>query len=327
MQYDSHVKAYNRSQLMEPLTAATIGLGVVQGVQNFGNGLGNLIYGKKILEYNRQQNEWNKKFAQDQFDYQKQINDRNFNFQNEQYQYQKDLNGQIMNREDNAVQRRAADLEQAGLSKTLAAGSSAAASTMSSGSHAGASGSGVSGNAGQISMNPFEVALLKTNIANEIADIRLKNANKGLVDMQSISEGVRSKVLDSEKGKNLANIIFTNLQSEGQRIKNEREGHDRDIDKRRGTKSNETISQKNADVRDVVSTAGEIAGNITESVLPNNPKQSDKELDNLIINMYVNETGSFKVILNKYRDIIPGENDKEKLRYVKRVCNNIRWNY
>lgn len=41
------------------------------------------------------------------------------------FEYNKDLNAQKMAREDNAVQRRAADLRAAGLSKTLAAGSAA----------------------------------------------------------------------------------------------------------------------------------------------------------------------------------------------------------
>lgn len=41
--------------------------------------------------------------------------------------YQREYNEQIFAREDNAVQRRAADLEAAGLSKTLAAGSAAGA--------------------------------------------------------------------------------------------------------------------------------------------------------------------------------------------------------
>lgn len=44
---------------------------------------------------------------------------------NKQFKYQKELNERQMQREDNAVQRRAADLEAAGLSKTLAAGSAA----------------------------------------------------------------------------------------------------------------------------------------------------------------------------------------------------------
>lgn len=52
-----------------------------------------------------------------------------FNYQlaKKQYGYQKRLQREIFNREDTAAQRRAADLEAAGLSKTLAAGGTASA--------------------------------------------------------------------------------------------------------------------------------------------------------------------------------------------------------
>lgn len=55
------------------------------------------------------------------------IANQNFELQKQNLEYQKDLQQQIFEREDNAVQRRAADLEAAGLSKTLAAGSAAGA--------------------------------------------------------------------------------------------------------------------------------------------------------------------------------------------------------
>lgn len=51
----------------------------------------------------------------------------NLAFQKQNLQYQQGLQNRIFEREDNAVQRRAADLESAGLSKTLAAGSPAGA--------------------------------------------------------------------------------------------------------------------------------------------------------------------------------------------------------
>ncbi len=51
----------------------------------------------------------------------------NYSAQMQNLNYQKDLQKQIFAREDNAVQRRAADLEKAGLSKTLAAGDAAGA--------------------------------------------------------------------------------------------------------------------------------------------------------------------------------------------------------
>ena len=51
----------------------------------------------------------------------------NYALQREQMAYQRDLQNRLFQREDNAVQRRVADLEAAGLSPVLAAGSSAQA--------------------------------------------------------------------------------------------------------------------------------------------------------------------------------------------------------
>ncbi len=59
-----------------------------------------------------------------------QIANQNLNFQRENLDYQKQLQKDIFAREDNAVQRRAQDLEAAGLSKTLAAGSAANAGSV-----------------------------------------------------------------------------------------------------------------------------------------------------------------------------------------------------
>ncbi|QXP44172.1 MAG: DNA pilot protein [Arizlama microvirus] len=52
---------------------------------------------------------------------------QNFDLQSEQLHYQQALQGVMFGREDNSVQRRVADLRAAGLSPTLAAGSSAQA--------------------------------------------------------------------------------------------------------------------------------------------------------------------------------------------------------
>lgn len=51
----------------------------------------------------------------------------NYDAQMQNLNYQKSLQQQVFSREDNAVQRRASDLEKVGLSKTLAAGDSAGA--------------------------------------------------------------------------------------------------------------------------------------------------------------------------------------------------------
>ena len=57
-------------------------------------------------------------------------NKQNLDFQKQNLAYQKDLQKEIFAREDNAVQRRVNDLIKAGLSPTLAAGSSAGAGSV-----------------------------------------------------------------------------------------------------------------------------------------------------------------------------------------------------
>lgn len=94
-----------------------------------GSAIGGIVGALTGANQQKKENEiadQNFNLQKEQFEYQKFLNDRQFN-------YQKELNDKMMEREDNAVQRRAADLEKAGMSKNLAAGSAATAGAMSSG--------------------------------------------------------------------------------------------------------------------------------------------------------------------------------------------------
>lgn len=148
---------------LDPLTSSVIATGVVNGASSIGSGIIGLLNNR----YNKEQNEWNKAFAREQFDFQK-----------NQFEYQKGLNTQLFKREDNAVQRRALDLQAAGLSKTLAAGDSAQASVSP------ASASAVSGGAQGQRLNNFEKEIIGNQIAGQLAQIKQVRSQSSLNSKQ-----------------------------------------------------------------------------------------------------------------------------------------------
>ena len=88
-----------------------------------GQGFGSLISSIGGLILGGESN----KIEQANFDWQKSIDRRNFAYEQENQSYQRGLQQTMFDREDSAVQRRAADLEAAGMSKVLAAGQGAQA--------------------------------------------------------------------------------------------------------------------------------------------------------------------------------------------------------
>nr|DAI40443.1 MAG TPA: hypothetical protein [Microviridae sp.] len=124
---------------IDPSTAGLITTGVINGATQIGSGIVGLFNNK----YNKEQNEWNKNFAREQFDYGKHIT-------------------------ENAAQIRALDLEKSGLSKNLAAGDSASSQVS------------VNSKAEQSALKDFDKKIIDNQLSQQITDIQRTKSESSL---------------------------------------------------------------------------------------------------------------------------------------------------
>lgn len=256
--FDQHVKDYRRqSMAIDPLTAGVISSGVINGASTIGNGIVGLINNK----YNKEQNEWNKKFAREQFDYQKQLNQI------------------LMDREDNAVQRRAADMQAAGISKNLAAGSPAQASVMSSGS------------SGAVAEQKQAMAFEKANFVMEMAQAKAVNADADLKKVQAIVEAKRGGLVDEQIATERVNQIIGRATAykttqEGKSIE-----YNRELSEKYGIRINDILDTKYNTLKAMLTEGAREEGLIGSSLksfddFSNAVLKSDKALSKLQNNIY-----------------------------------------
>ena len=152
----------------------------------------------------------------------------NFWQQNENLKYQKRLQQQIFAREDNAVQRRVADLRAAGLSPVLAAGSAASAGSA-------------------IQTQPPQFAGMNPQIS-EMAQVKLAltQADKNISNTIEQNKLLKMQQLKAAADTNLSRVLADRNEVESQRIKADSElikaktnitQHDYGIFSRTGTTS------------------------------------------------------------------------------------------
>lgn len=124
----------------------------------------------------------------------------NYKLQKKMFKYQKELQNRIFEREDNAVQRRVADLESAGMSKVLAAGSAAG------------SGGVVATTTPQMSQLPDISQRLAQvyGLKKQKADISATEAQKDMLNQQAAT-GRSQELLNNELMKTQKTVQASNL--------------------------------------------------------------------------------------------------------------------
>lgn len=141
------------------------------------------------------------------------IGAKQLKLQREQFAYQKELNNTMMQREDNAVQRRAADMAEAGINKNLAAGQPASAGPMSVGQPVGQDGGSIMAKGfeqlGQVPMQAFGLGMQMSKSFAEIdhmsAQADNQDAQAKLADAKAVTEAKQQGLISAKEAETWAN--------------------------------------------------------------------------------------------------------------------------
>lgn len=197
---------------------------VFGGVAGLGLGIADAINQYKM-------NEWQKGFAEKQFNQQQE------NWQ-ASFDYQKDLNQQVFDREDTAVQRRVKDLESAGMSKWLAAGQGASSTPVSTsngnvgGQSANLQGLDLKGSvlAGiNVAQQVQGISNATADKANTIADTGLKTAETNTERKNALLK--EEEILNKQKDTQLKEAQKNNINRNTEKQSKEMQEIDKRIDK------------------------------------------------------------------------------------------------